>query len=309
MKEQWLKDLSRDTALRVCGRHDRHLRLLREALGVQITARDGTIRVSGEDAAVAEAIGILEALLAAVRCGDVIPQDFVEQALHATLGARPTPGSTSWSRSEGQRRYVDAMQSNDIVCCVGPAGTGKTYLAVKMAVSCLREGRIKRLVLCRPAVEAGEKLGYLPGDFFAKVHPYLRPLYDALNDILDYDHVKRYMERELMEVIPLAYMRGRTLSQAFIILDEGQNTTTAQMKMFLTRMGEGSRVVVTGDITQIDLEQGRSGLIEAREILGDVPGIAWVTLDRHDIVRHPLVGCIVEAYERAAQARRREGSA
>jgi phosphate starvation-inducible PhoH-like protein len=191
------------------------------------------------------------------------------------------------------------MERFDVVCCIGPAGTGKTYLAVKMAVENLRAENIRRLVLCRPAVEAGEKLGYLPGDLFAKVHPYLRPLYDALNEILDYDQVKRYLEREVVEVIPLAYMRGRTLNNSFIILDEGQNTTPAQLKMFLTRMGEGSRIVVTGDVTQIDLPGKRSGLVEASRILRDVPGIGWVYLGRNDIVRHPLVRRIVEAYERA----------
>jgi len=298
MVEKWIKDLSRETALRLCGPRDRHLRAIREALGVTVSARDGNIRVSGEEKPVNEAMFILDRLLAKIRCGDTIPDDFLSAASPRPAGPDASRGLAHWAKSEGQRQYIHAMEQHDVVLCTGPAGTGKTFLAVKMAVNRLREGRIKRLVLCRPAVEAGERLGFLPGDFYAKVHPYLRPLYDALNEILDYEQVKRYIEREIVEVIPLAYMRGRTLANAFIILDEGQNTTSAQMKMFLTRMGEGSRIVVTGDITQIDLEGEPSGLVEARRILAGVPGIGWSALDRRDIVRHALVAEIVDAYER-----------
>ena len=204
------------------------------------------------------------------------------------------------ARSEGQEAYIQAIQRNEIVFCIGPAGTGKTFLAVRMAISFLRDGGIRKLVLCRPAVEAGEKLGFLPGDFQAKINPYLRPLYDALNDILEYDQVKRYLEREIIEILPLAYMRGRTLNNSFIILDEGQNTSIAQMKMFLTRMGMGSRIVVNGDVTQVDLPEGLpSGLIHAQKIIRDIPGIAWIEMQKADIVRHPLVRRIVEAYEGA----------
>lgn len=206
----------------------------------------------------------------------------------------------SLSRSRGQTSYLHSILDNEIVFCIGPAGTGKTFLAVRMAVSFLRSGAVKKLILCRPAVEAGEKLGFLPGDFQAKINPYLRPLYDALNDILDYDQVKRFLEREIIEILPLAYMRGRTLNNAFIILDEGQNTSVSQMKMFLTRMGQSSRIVVNGDVTQVDLpEDTPSGLIHARKIIRDIPGIGWIELERADIVRHPLVKKIVEAYEGA----------
>jgi phosphate starvation-inducible PhoH-like protein len=191
------------------------------------------------------------------------------------------------------------MEKNDIVLCIGPAGTGKTYLAVMMAVTYLKAGKVQKIVLVRPAVEAGEKLGFLPGDFQAKINPYLRPLYDALYDLLDFELVRKYRDRDVIEIVPLAYMRGRTLNRAFIILDEAQNTTTMQMKMFLTRMGERSRIVVTGDITQIDLpRRGDSGLLTARTILKDIPGINFTYLDKKDIVRHKLVQDIVTAYER-----------
>ena len=182
--------------------------------------------------------------------------------------------------------------------CVGPAGTGKTYLAVRMAVEALKSGQVKKLVLCRPAVEAGEKLGFLPGDFQAKINPYLRPLYDALNELLDYEQIRRHSDREIIEIVPLAYMRGRTLNRSFIILDEAQNTTPVQMKMFLTRLGIASKVVVTGDVTQIDLPRGQpSGLLHARRILSHVEGVTWVELTARDIVRSPLVVEIVKAYE------------
>jgi phosphate starvation-inducible PhoH-like protein len=296
--EKWIKGLTKEEALLVCGQRDLNLRLVGEAYKVTVTARDGDIRIRGEEKAVEEAIGTLESVLALVRCGAAVPEGFVARAVQVSGEPREVKGAARWARSKGQGRYVQALATRDVVCCIGPAGTGKTYLAVKMAVESLRTGSIRRLVLCRPAVEAGEKLGYLPGDLYAKVNPYLRPLYDALNEILDYDQVKRYLEREVVEVIPLAYMRGRTLSNSFIILDEGQNTTPAQLKMFLTRMGEGSKIVVTGDVTQIDLQGGPSGLVEASRILKDVEGIAWVYLGRGDIVRHPLVRRIVEAYER-----------
>jgi phosphate starvation-inducible protein PhoH and related proteins len=226
------------------------------------------------------------------------------------LGPRPAPGDDAVPADEpkqiegirlktpGQRRYVKAMRDHDLVFSVGPAGTGKTFLAVAMAVRALKAGEVQKIVLCRPAVEAGEKLGFLPGDASAKVNPYMRPLYDALNGILDFDTVKKYVEREVIEVAPLAYMRGRTLNNSFIILDEAQNTTKAQMKMFLTRMGEGSKIVVTGDVTQIDLPRGTtSGLQHAQSILNNVAGIGMITLGNADIVRHPLVWKIVERYE------------
>ena len=206
-------------------------------------------------------------------------------------------------RTAGQARYVDAIRENDLVICLGPAGCGKTYLAVAMAVNALRTELVRKIVLVRPAVEAGEKLGFLPGDLLAKVNPYLRPLLDALADILSFDQVKRYMENDIIEIVPLAYMRGRTLNDTFIILDEAQNTTSTQMKMFLTRMGEHSRIVVTGDPTQDDLpDHVRSGLLDATQRLKGIPGVEAVELSGQDIVRHRLVRDIVRAYDDSPQA-------
>ena len=201
-------------------------------------------------------------------------------------------------RTDGQGRYVQAMRENDVVICVGPAGTGKTFLAVGMAVTHLRQGIVKKLVLVRPAVEAGERLGFLPGDLVAKINPYLRPLFDSLHDMIDPEQVRRDMENDVIEIVPLAYMRGRTLNNAIIILDEGQNATVTQMKMFLTRMGQNSKIIVTGDMTQIDLPRTMpSGLIDAVRRLQDIPRLAIVHLDEADIVRHPLVQQIVKAYD------------
>ncbi len=199
----------------------------------------------------------------------------------------------------GQRNYLQAMKRDDLVFGIGPAGTGKTYLAVVMAVSALKSGKVKRIILTRPAVEAGESLGFLPGDLKEKVDPYLRPLYDALHDVLGNEHTMRLIERGTIEIAPLAYMRGRTLDDAFVILDEAQNTTTAQMKMFLTRLGFGSKMIITGDVTQIDLPKGvYSGLVEAREKLQNMNGISFVTLSQSDVVRHPIVQKVIEAYEK-----------
>lgn len=207
-------------------------------------------------------------------------------------------GRKIMARSPGQREYLKAIRSNDLVLCAGPAGCGKTYLAVAMAINALRQEQIRKIVLVRPAVEAGEKLGFLPGDLLAKVNPYLRPLLDALNEMLDYEQVQRYMERDIIEVVPLAFMRGRTLNNTFIILDEGQNTTITQMKMFLTRMGKGSKIIVTGDVTQTDLPKGTaSGLTDAIERLSPIDGVTVVRLSGGDIVRHRLVREVVKAYD------------
>lgn len=298
----------RDEATAVLGVRDQHLRKIRSALGVQAWARAGRVYVEGSPERVEQAVAVLRQLqrIADVR-GPVADAD-VEQAL-LRVGAGPERSinpadvvvrAKRWvhPRTEGQRRYVAALRENDIVFCIGPAGTGKTYLAVANAVDSLLKGKTGKIVLVRPAVEAGEKLGFLPGDIVSKVNPYLRPLLDSLHDLLDFEQVQRYMAADIIEVVPLAYMRGRTLNNATIILDEGQNTTVAQMKMFLTRMGESSKIIVTGDITQIDLPSTvRSGLVDALERLANIPGIAIVRLSNEDIVRHPLVQKIVDAYE------------
>jgi phosphate starvation-inducible PhoH-like protein len=210
-------------------------------------------------------------------------------------GLEPWPGATP--RTPGQAAYVRAMFGSEVVFCIGPAGTGKTYLAVAVALNFLRRGGLNRIILCRPAVEAGENLGFLPGDIYDKVNPYLRPLYDSLHDLMDSRRVKRYLDNDIIEVLPLAFVRGRTLDNAFIILDEAQNCTVGQMKTFLTRLGRNARLVVTGDITQIDLPPGdRSGLVDAQDRLRDVRGLRFVWLDERDIVRHPLVRVILDAY-------------
>ncbi|MCO5168044.1 MAG: PhoH family protein [Planctomycetes bacterium] len=292
-----------DEAQLLFGPNDRNIRLVRERFGVDVVLRDLRVLVRGD--ARDDALVALRDLLTRARAKGQLDLKEVE----AALGPRPTPGEQVPAdeprviegvklKTPGQRRYVKAIRDNDVVFSVGPAGTGKTFLAVLMAVRALKSSEVQRIVLCRPAVEAGEKLGFLPGDASAKVNPYMRPLYDALNGILDFETVKKYQEREVIEVAPLAFMRGRTLNHAFIILDEAQNTTKAQMKMFLTRMGEGSKIVVTGDVTQIDLPRGTtSGLVHAQSILRNVAGIAHVTLGNADIVRHPLVWKIVERYE------------
>ncbi len=310
---------SQSEAMVLFGIEDQNLKLLREALPVAVSARNGLLRLSGDKEPVQEAADFLNGLLSLVRSGVEPAPEQIRKQIDGIRTRRLLRGGNGDSgpshrgalqrlggesieklcRSRGQEAYLRAILEHDLVFCVGPAGTGKTFLAVRMAINHLRTGEIRKIVLCRPAVEAGEKLGFLPGDFQAKINPYLRPLYDALNDLLDYDQVKRFIEREIIEVVPLAYMRGRTLNHSFIILDEAQNTTKHQMKMFLTRMGEGTKIVVNGDITQIDLPEGvTSGLVQARSIMPGVPGLSWVEMHGEDIVRNPLVKRIVEAYER-----------
>jgi phosphate starvation-inducible PhoH-like protein len=308
---------NRDEAVLLFGSRDQNLRLIRDALEVRLIARGNTIQVEGADHRVAEADRVFQQLRQMLRQqGKISPEDVrtvltVVQQGGEELGQRPitfVEGSRHIRpRTDGQARYVRAMRENDLTLCVGPGGTGKTYLAVAMAVSLMRQGEAKRIVLVRPAVEAGERLGFLPGDLVAKVNPYLRPLFDALHDMMEPDQVKRYMDHDIIEIVPLAYMRGRTLNQAVIILDEGQNTTIAQMKMFLTRMGTGSKIIVTGDITQVDLpKQTRSGLTDAIQRLRDIDRIAIVYLDENDIVRHPLVQQVVRAYEDERPRKRKE---
>jgi phosphate starvation-inducible PhoH-like protein len=308
---------SQDEALLLFGSRDQNLRIIRDALGVRLIARGHTLQIEGDGDQVGRAERVFQQLRQMVRKkGQVMPEDVrtvVDVIQHGDDRLAPQNlgqvegGRYVRPRTDGQARYVRGMQDNDLTFCIGPAGTGKTFLAVGMAVSMLRQGQVKRIVLVRPAVEAGERLGFLPGDIVAKVNPYLRPLFDALNDMLEPEQVKRYMENDIIEIVPLAYMRGRTLNQAVIILDEGQNTTVPQMKMFLTRMGNGSKIIVTGDVTQVDLpRQTRSGLIDAVHRLRDLERIAIIYLDEHDIVRHPLVQQIVRAYEEDKPRKKKE---
>jgi phosphate starvation-inducible PhoH-like protein len=291
----------------VFGPRDQHLRRIRSALGVGVSARDDSIQIEGEEAAVLRAAEIFEQLDRIAREHGTVEIADVTELLSAATGTAQTvprdpievhrPDKQVQPRSAGQAAYVKAIREHDVVVCSGPAGSGKTFLAVAMAVSALRTEQVRKIVLVRPAVEAGESLGYLPGDLQAKINPYLRPLLDALREMMDYELLKRLTEQDVVEMVPLAYMRGRTLNNAFIILDEAQNTTVAQMKMFLTRLGVGSKMVISGDTTQIDLPPNRrSGLVDAMERLERVRGCGRVQLGGIDIVRHPLVQRIVEAY-------------
>ena len=314
MSETTISVVSSKALLVLFGACDQHLRKIRDALGVSISARDGRIHVEGDEQAVASATEVLEQLQAqANRHGVIAPDDVVRALAEVRLGrsysaTQPLEvytGRQIRPRSPGQAKYVEAMRKSDLVFCTGPAGTGKTYLAVAMAVASLKADRIRKIVLVRPAVEAGESLGFLPGDMQAKINPYLRPLLDALREMMEHEMIRRYTDEDLIEVIPLAYMRGRTLNEAFVILDEGQNTTVSQMKMFLTRMGHGSKIVVCGDTTQVDLPpQTRSGMIDGVARLRGIKGFGAVELTRADIVRHPLVQAIVDAYERPRKKKR-----
>jgi phosphate starvation-inducible PhoH-like protein len=288
------------------GRRDHTVRRLKEAFGVRVFARHGEVFVEGEPDAAREAVRILLAILERVREDGDLDEEQIDQIIDRSPRpatrergiVRALDGTYIAPKTEGQRRYVQAIAERGITLAVGPAGTGKTYLAVAMAISRMRAGEFRKLVLVRPAVEAGEKLGFLPGDIAEKVNPYLRPLYDALGDILDFAEIQRYRDRDVIEIVPLAFMRGRTLDNAFIILDEAQNTTPEQMMMFLTRMGRNSTIVATGDITQVDLPDGRiSGLRDAQQVLRGIRGVHFVYLFKEDIVRHPLVQEIVLAYE------------
>jgi phosphate starvation-inducible protein PhoH and related proteins len=312
----------REEAVLLYGSRDQYLREVRTTLGMQqLVGRGDQLILKGTDEQIALAERVFGQLRQMLRDQGSLSAEDVKTVLEvvlqggdriATQGAGVPGGDAVGSRyvrprTDGQARYVRAMREHDLTLCVGPAGTGKTFLAVGMAVSWLRQGVVKKIVLVRPAVEAGERLGFLPGDLVAKVNPYLRPLFDALNDMMEHEQVKRYMENDIIEIVPLAYMRGRTLNQAAIILDEGQNTTVPQMKMFLTRMGNGSKIIVTGDVTQVDLpKQTRSGLIDALHRLRDVGPIAVIHLDQHDIVRNPLVQQILRAYEEDRPRKKKE---
>ena len=299
------------------GDHDRHLTRIEQRLGVRLACRGNRISVSGTGPQVAAAEAALAALYRQLEKGELIDGPKVDAAMRLTdptadprlplsdLPAIRTRKGAIGPRSQGQTGYIDLLSRHEMVFALGPAGTGKTYLAVAQAVAMLTSGRVDRIVLSRPAVEAGERLGFLPGDMKEKVDPYLRPLYDALNDMLPGDQLTRRMTAGEIEIAPLAFMRGRTLAHAFVILDEAQNTTPVQMKMFLTRMGEGTRMVITGDLTQIDLPAGtRSGLADALDTLEGIAGIGVARFNNADVVRHPLVGRIVEAYDQRHAAAR-----
>ena len=303
------------------GRGDANLRLVQDSFDAKITARGGEITLDGDERELDMAEAVLRAMAGLVRKGRTVKLQDVEYAIRMIRLGRGVELSRFHSgaaalaglkrqvepRTVGQKQYVEAMRENDIVVAIGPAGTGKTYLAVAMAVAALRAKEVQRIALVRPAVEAGESLGYLPGDFHEKIAPYLRPLYDALRDMMDPERVKRLTEIGTIEVIPLAYMRGRTLNDAFVILDEAQNSTMPQMQMFLTRLGFRSRAVITGDITQIDLaNREMSGLVRVQDVLADIDGIEFVYLSENDVVRHRLVREIVKAFERYAASKGRE---
>ncbi|RKF17273.1 PhoH family protein [Roseovarius spongiae] len=302
----------------LCGEHDRNLAEIERTLGVQILRRGNQLTVYGEADQVAETMEVLRALYERLEAGRAVERGDVDRELRMNgpedeTGARAgdqfemfrdgrveikTRKKLVEPRTDAQRAYVRALYRNELAFGIGPAGTGKTYLAVAVGVSMFIDGHVDRIILSRPAVEAGEKLGYLPGDMKDKVDPYMQPLYDALNDFLPGKQLAKLVEEKKIEIAPLAFMRGRTLSNAFVVLDEAQNATTMQMKMFLTRLGEGSRMVVTGDRTQIDLPRGAtSGLHDAERLLKSIPNIAFNYFTAKDVVRHPLVAAIIEAYE------------
>ena len=302
---------SHDEAKNLFGRHDEHLRLIEKEYNVQLFSQGEELVVSGEKDDVAHAAELIDELLIIIRSGALLKKHEVQYAIRTAKQDRadelpgiyldrievPSKRQFITPKTPGQKSYVDAIRNYDIVFGIGPAGTGKTYLAMAMAVSSLQRQEVSRIILTRPAVEAGERLGFLPGDMSEKVSPYLRPLYDALYDMMEVDKIERYVERGIIEVAPLAFMRGRTLNDSFIILDEAQNSTQEQMKMFLTRIGFDSKAVITGDVTQIDLPADRpSGLIQVQTLLKDIAGIKFIVFSGQDVVRHELVQEIIRAY-------------
>jgi len=300
-----------DEVVRLFGPRDTFLKRLRNAFGVEMFARGGSLRINGAPDDVDRCQASLMAMREELDRGGALTPERVEQIIQERLvgaeseaappGGAPEPWPGVSPQTPGQEAYLRALFDSELVFCIGPAGTGKTFLGVAAALNFLRRGKLQRIVLCRPAVEAEENLGFLPGDVFAKVDPYLRPLYDALHDLMDVRRVKRYIDNDIIEILPLAFVRGRTLDNAFIILDEAQNCTIGQMKTFLTRLGKNARLLVTGDITQIDLPpERRSGLVDAQERLRNVPGIRFIWLGEEDIVRHELVRRILDAYQRDA---------
>ena len=310
--------------LALLGRNDEHLKLLETQYDVRATSRGHDVTLRGDEARLQQVEKVLRGLIDMLRARPSLVAADIRSALRiasaepdtdlkgflADAIAVPSRRKLISPKTANQKRYLDAIRSHDLVVSIGPAGTGKSYLAVAMAVSALVKREVSRIILTRPAVEAGERLGFLPGDLIEKFHPYLRPLYDALYDMLEAEKVATLSEKGAIEIAPLAYMRGRTLNDAFIILDEAQNTTSEQMRMFLTRIGFGSRAVVTGDVTQVDLPQGKtSGLREARDLLSSIEGIRFVLFDERDVVRHPLVQSIISAYDALDRTRERDREA
>ncbi len=303
-----LKDNAEATAL--LGQYNRNLKEIEKAFSTQIIARGETVRIEGEPEEVERVRSLFEKLLDLIGGNHTPSPSEVSYLIEQTKAGVGLDGVladvvriTHWgeeirAKTVGQHRYVEAIRDNDVTFAIGPAGTGKTYLAVATAIDYLKRDQVKRIILTRPAVEAGEELGFLPGDIQAKVSPYLRPLYDAMFDMIPVSEFEKLVEHGRIEMAPLAFMRGRTLNHSFVILDEAQNTTSIQMKMFLTRLGYDSKAIITGDITQVDLEEHASGLITVQEILSGIRGISFVYLDRSDVVRHPLVARIIDAYER-----------
>ncbi len=311
-KERFIDIQNLSHMMELFGKFDENIRLLEEEFGVQIIARQTQLRIIGNEKSVDMAFTVLNKLLEGIEDGTRVDKSRVRYLTQLVKAGETDhiveltgdvicvtyKGKQIKCKTLGQAQYVNAMRQNDIVFGIGPAGTGKTYLAMAMAVNAFKNKEVSRIILTRPAVEAGEKLGFLPGDLQNKVDPYLRPLYDALHDLMGLETYTRLIDRGVIEVAPLAYMRGRTLDDAFIILDEAQNTTSEQMKMFLTRLGIGSKAVINGDITQIDLVSGaKSGLVEASEILKGINGIGFVRLTHSDVVRHELVMSIIRAYD------------
>lgn len=299
----------------LCGAGDELLRLVQDAVDARVTVRGNVVDIEGDAAEVQQVTALFGAMTALVREGDSPDADFVRRTMDLTRSADCAPsdlrndvllsyrGHAIRPKTAGQKRYVDAIRSHTITFGMGPAGTGKTYLAMAMALAALQDRRVKRIILTRPIVEAGESLGFLPGTLFEKVDPYIRPLYDALYDMSDNLRTNQLIEEGTIEIAPLAFMRGRTLNDCFVILDEAQNATPEQLKMFLTRLGNGSKMVITGDATQTDLPRGASGFAQVRSILDGVDDIAFCDFGGKDVVRHSLVAAIVEAYDRADQAR------
>jgi len=319
LKEQIIDIDSMEVLMALFGNFDENIKIIEEEVGVHVIARETQLQLVGSKEQVELASIVINKLLDRIKKGDAIDKNHVRYSIQLASEGREElieeimadvicinhKGKQIKCKTLGQKRYVRAIAQNDIVFGIGPAGTGKTYLAMAMAVTAYKNKEVSRIILTRPAVEAGEKLGFLPGDLQNKVDPYLRPLYDALYDLLGLEVYQRLIEKGVIEVAPLAYMRGRTLDDSYIILDEAQNTTSEQMKMFLTRLGVGSKAIITGDVTQIDLPRGKkSGLVEASRVLKDIEGIEFVYLTHKDVVRHELVMKIIRAYDRYSQLRK-----